>query len=816
MCIRIQCLLCLVVLNALVSSHLQAQINNQLLTQVWKAQWITGPGKPAGMWSFNSDPSLRSYGVYKFRKTFSLQELPSKFIIHVSADNRYKLFVNGQLVSLGPTRGDLYHWNFETVDLAGYLTIGQNTLAAVVWNDGLSKPEAQISFMTGFILQGDDAVEQVVNTGANWKVAQDLSYEPLRPRVHGYYVAGPGELIHMQKHLKGWEKPDYNDQNWQPARTLFPGLTKQASVNATGWMLVPSPLPPMEMSMQRLASLRQASGVNAPPAFPRNKASLTVPAKSTATLILDQGYLTNAYPTLIFSKGKGAGISLSYAESMFIHRGEDLTQSWMPRLSKGHRDEVQGKIFVGKKDSLISDGSLDQQFTSLWWRTYRYIQLVVRTGVEPLVIEDIYSTFTGYPFKQNAQFISGSEEHQTIMDIGWRTARLCAFETYMDCPYYEQLQYIGDARIQALVSYYNSGDDRLARHGLDLMDYSRLAEGITLSRYPTDLKQEIPTFSLWWIQMLHDYWMYRPDADFVRNKLPGSRQVLAWFQQYQQVDGRLKFVPYWNFTDWVDKTEPEKRWEMGMAPRSASGYSSVLDLTLMWTYQLAAELEENLGYAELAADYRSKAAQLKSALIQHYWDDAKQLFADTEEKKTYCQHANTLAILSGLTFGAQTQQLAEKLMTEKQLAPASIYFRYYMHLALVKAGLGNDYLSWLDTWRENIKMGLTTWAEISEIDLARSDCHAWGSSPNIEFLRVVAGIDSGAPGFKEVIIEPHLGLLTDVKAEMPHPDGQIQVHYRQTDQQWTVSIVLPQSTGGLFRWKGKVIPLTGGLNEFKL
>jgi Na+/phosphate symporter len=55
----------------------------------------------------------------------------------------------------------------------------------------------------------------------------------------------------------------------------------------------------------------------------------------------------------------------------------------------------------------------------------------------------------------------------------------------MDCPYYEQLQYIGDARIQALVSYFNAGDDRLARNALNQMEHSRMAEGITLSRHPS-------------------------------------------------------------------------------------------------------------------------------------------------------------------------------------------------------------------------------------------------------------------------------------------------------------------------------------------
>ena len=108
----------------------------------------------------------------------------------------------------------------------------------------------------------------------------------------------------------------------------------------------------------------------------------------------------------------------------------------------------------------------------------------------------------------------------------------------MDCPYYEQLQYFGDTRIQALVTMYNSSDDRLVRSAIIQGDRSRIAEGITMSRYPTASTQIIPPFSLWWIGMVNDYWMYRGDEDFVKTMLPGTREVLTFFNRYQ-TQGRV-------------------------------------------------------------------------------------------------------------------------------------------------------------------------------------------------------------------------------------------------------------------------------------
>jgi len=788
------------------------QISPELLQKQWKAQWITGPGVAINRFNATSDLTLRDYGVFKFRKTIELKDKPASFVVHVSADNRYKLFVNGKQVSQGPARGDLYFWNFETIDIASYLATGSNTISAVVWNDGRNKPEAQITYLTAFILQGNSDAEEIINTNDSWKTVKDESYQPLPVRVPGYYVAGPAELIDMNKHVKGWNKPDYDDSKWVKARVIGPAVTKQTAVNSTGWMLVPSPIPQMEMTMQRLSAVRKTDGVQVPAGFPSAKTKVTIPPNSKATILLDQGFLTNAYPTVMFSGGQNASMSMAYAEGLYIGKSEQLTGFRVPTLPKGNRNEVEGKLFIGKADSVVSDGTMNQEYTPLWWRTYRYLQLTVYTKNEPLVIEDLYGTFTGYPFVQNAKLQTQNPEMGKMLDVGWRTARLCAFETYMDCPYYEQLQYIGDARIQALVSLYNAGDDRLVRNALTLMDHSRIAEGITLSRYPTDLHQEIPTFSLWWIAMLHDYYMYRPDSLFIKDKLPGARQVLSFFERYQQDDGSLKNAPYWEFTDWASG----KGWNFGMAPKGKNGESAVLDMTLLWTYRLASELENRLGLKDLARLYASRADKLRQTTQRKYWNAGRGLYADTEDKDLFSQHANSLAILSGVVSGVNATTLANKMLTDTTLVQASIYFKYYLHQALVKAGLGNDYLKWLDKWRENIAMGLTTWAETSDVSTTRSDCHAWGSSPNIEFFRTVLGIDSDAPGFSKIKINPHLGAIGEISGEMPHPNGKIAVKYKLQKGALQADINLPQNIAGTFVWKDKNYPLKAGKNTLKL
>lgn len=113
-------------------------------------------------------------------------------------------------------------------------------------------------------------------------------------------------------------------------------------------------------------------------------------------------------------------------------------------------------------------------------------------------------------------------------------------------------------------------------------------------------------------------------------------------------------------------------------------------------------------------------------------------------------------------------------------------------------------------------MGLTTWAEISDLPNSRSDCHAWGASPNIEFFRTVLGIDTRAPGFASVKIEPHLGGMKTASGGIPHPNGKLSVAYKLEGSKWNINILLPAKTSGAFVWKGKTYLLKTGNNSFKI
>ncbi len=174
----------------------------------WNAFWI----KPAD--GLGSD-----FGVHLFRKSIELTAKPKQFVVHVSGDQRYELFVNGKRASAGPARRDLFHWKYETVDLAPFLQPGKNVLAARIWNFGQFTGLGEMSTgVSAFILQGDTEMEEIANTNDSWKWLENKAWKPIQitfDMVPEYYVVGPGEQIDASLYPWNWESTSFNDENWK-------------------------------------------------------------------------------------------------------------------------------------------------------------------------------------------------------------------------------------------------------------------------------------------------------------------------------------------------------------------------------------------------------------------------------------------------------------------------------------------------------------------------------------------------------------------------------------------------------------------------
>ncbi|MFT4114720.1 alpha-L-rhamnosidase C-terminal domain-containing protein [Silvibacterium sp.] len=803
-------LLAMVILGAAASAagaETPKPLDARLVAAHWPAQWIVCPGAP-----------VRDPGVYAFRKEIKLDAVPAHYWVHVSADNRFLLHVNGRYAAEGPARGDLLHWRFETVDLAPMLHTGNNVIAALVWNFGRDAPVAQMSDRTGFLMQGDTAAEDAVNTGTEWRVHEERGRSSMAHNgAQGYYAAGPAEKIDGRVLDWNWDQSvdaapaSAGASAWLQAQTIGHAATREAQDAPTHWELTQDELPPMEHRLTDAGEVVHAEGsVSSAKAFPGPVEAVEIPANSHVTLLLDHRVLQTAYPELITSGGRDADIRMIYAEALYDAEG-----------NKGDRNEIAGRRISGITDEFISDGGEHRSYSPLWWRTWRYLQLEITTKDQPLHLDTLRAWFTAYPFEERAKVDGDVPQLDAIFATGWRTARLCAHETYMDAPYWEQLQYVGDTRIQALISYAMSGDSRLARQAIGNIDDSRTPEGITGSRYPSGLPQFIPPFSLLWVGMVHDYWMYVNDEVLVRQTVPHTRTVMDWFAARVRPDGLLGKLPWWEFGDWTSG------YGYGTPPQDTDGGSTFLTLQFVAALEEARELELKFGSAERAAQYQTMIDRAREAVNRESLDAASGLYADTPAKKSFSTQANVLAVLTDTAPKAAQAEIIRRVLTSQEknattldgrtvppMSQMSFYFRFYLSRAMVHAGVGDLYLEQLGPWRQMLKLGLSTWAEMPEP--TRSDCHAWSAAPNYDLLTVVAGIAPGAPGFRSVRIEPHLGSLTHFEAAMPHGEGEIRVAYVRQGSAWTAKVTLPAGLDGTFVWKGQERALHAGTQELSL
>ncbi len=380
----------------------------------------------------------------------------------------------------------------------------------------------------------------------------------------------------------------------------------------------------------------------------------------------------------------------------------------------------------------------------------------------PLTLHSLRHTFTAYPFRDLATFESSDPLHAGIWDICWRTARLCAHETYEDCPYYEQLQYGGDTQVQAMISYTVAGDASLARQWLYQYDWSRTSEGLTRSRYPSRVPQTIPFWSLHWVMAIRDYWQYTGDRRALHDLLPGARAVLDYFDRRVTDEGLVGKLSGWQCADWCPQWTRDLD-GVGVPPGTMVGRSAFVSLMTAVALDQAAELADAAGAD--AAELRRRSAALKQAVHQLFYDRERGLYRDTPDGPLASAYTNVWAVLADMPCDASA--LCEKIVGDPSLCRLTMFSTYFAYRALAKAGRYDLAPRLLAPWRSMLDWGLSTCPETPDFARTRSDCHAWSAGPLVEFCREVLGVQPAAPGYARIRIAPHPAGLRFARGRVP-------------------------------------------------
>ena len=772
----------------------------------WPAAWVSHPE-----WNHQT-------AVIAFRRRFTL-DAPATVRIHVTADQRYVLFLDGKRLGRGPERSDGAHWMYETYDLD--LPAGKHALLARTWWLEEEEPTAyaQISFRHGFFLmaEGEEHGKLLSTAVAEWECRMLPGYSFTPPRSPGAFQV-TGAKMHLKGSEADWAAEAGEGEGWVPAARVAKAAVASLAWEASPWwVLRPAMLPPMLEEERRVGVARHVEEVATEDTRPiaidpakhispeaeawnallKGGGAVTVPVNAIRRVIVDLDDYYCAFPRLTTSGGAGSLVRIQWAEALFEKPDGG---------AKGNRDEINGKHFLGIGDAFEPDGGAKRLFEPHWWEAGRYVELFIRTAGEALTIESFALLEEHYPYAFESQFESSDARLAEVIPIALRTLQMCSHETYMDCPYYEQLMYVGDTRLEVLVTYATCRDDLLPKKAITLFDWSRSPRGLTSARYPTRITQVIPPFSMWWVAMVHDHMMWRDDRAFVLERLPGVRAVLEAFHAQINAEGLLESPAGWNFQDWVPG------WMSGMPPGAHMGISGSLNFHLAMILRMAAELEDFAAEPELAARDRRTADRLAAAADAAFWDERRGLYADDPARERFSEHAQCLALLGGSVPEDRRARLVDHLFNEAELARTTIYFSHYLFEACRLAGRMEPLFARLATWFDLKPQGFKTTFEMPEP--SRSDCHAWGAHPVFHYFATILGIRPAAPGFKAVRIEPQLGPLAFARGTLVHPGGAINADIRANGGRLSGEIELPEGIEGELRVNGATIPLRSGRQGF--
>ena len=789
--------------------HTRGDTNVRPQQPIDSAGWLWHPEQDWGDTPFVGEPKS-----YRFRRRFTSDGSVLK--MDVSADNRFTLFVDGERIGRGPDRGSVENWTYHSYEVT--LPAGEHVMEAVCWTHWGQGPSAQITYRGGFVLKAEGSYDRQLTTGgkAQWEVGRLVGTKLVYAGIGGgcgLNVDSTGCGILYEQPSVWTNAVVVRGPAGDPSPHVFGGRT-------SGWMLFPTQLKPQlerriapgafVCAMDKVsteADLYDAAGEGHPQvvkfnALLRNGAKSVVPANTRVSLVWDLGDYYAAYPHLRVSGGRGATVVWGWAESLYTPKGQ-----------KGDRAAYLGKRFVGAKDTFRADGRADAVFSTQWWRCGRWCELKVETKDEPLVFEELALDETRYDLEPEGAFACDDASLGPIQKICTRVMQMCAHETLFDGPFYEQLMYPGDTRIQLLTLSALARDDRMIRRAIEFYSLAQRDDGMIPMSWPSQYAQESATYTQCWLLMLGDYALYHDDTAWLRAQLPAMRKAMTAFSNMTGADGLVANLPGWNFMDWV------ARWPKGTCPSALPGDEPAALANLFWALCLesAAATERALGDEAMARYWEAKLPPLRAAIRAKFWDAGRGLLADTAKHDEFSEHAQCLGILSGVLTGGEAKRAFEAMVaeTDPKFARCTVYFSHYLFAAYFRMGRGDLFLKRLDLWREYVKMGLSTTLECPESDavVSRSDCHAWGSHPLYWMQAGLAGVKPAAPAFARVAVEPNPGALAFVKAKVPHPQGFVEVDLAFKGGHATGSVDTPVS--GAFAFGGVKVELKPGHNEIR-
>jgi len=646
-----------------------------------------------------------------FRKKVTIKEKPDKVFLDISADDFYKLYINGKYVTQGPAQSYPFYYYYNRVDVTDYLTAGENVIAVHVYYQGLidrafnsgDYRQGMIAELIGINGQDYDvknpilAGQQLIDD--NWRFTR--TYEYGTSGIIGYRTQYT-EYIDNRLKLNNWKELAFDDSEWQLA----------AKKHDMDYQLV----------------LQRTKNVVIEKRYP------------VEVQELKDGYLMDFGENLtgtFYMKAKGPA-----GAEVLIMLGEELTEEGLVRSRMRCSTVYEDGLILAEGENEL------EQYD---YKCFRYVQLryvqqgsLVRhmeaqnpnldfpeqtedVSVKP-ELYDFRVDFRHYPFDDRRQpCISEDELIQRIWRIGKNAARLCTQEQFMDCPHREKGQYLGDLVTTGHTYCVLTGDTEFLRKALvDFANSTRICKGM-MGVAPGNLMQEIADSSLEYTYVLLLYYHLSRDKEFLREMLPVAEGIESYFDNFRNSNGLIESVKTKNnIVDWPKNLRDDYDFDINTIT-PGDGCHNVINALYYGTKLCIEKIKDILGIP-----YENQTMALKRSFIDVFYKEETGLFVDSPISTHSAMHSNIYPLFFGMA--PEGNKIAESF--RERGFKCNVGLAYYVLYGLLRAGekelayemiINKSEQSWYNMLKEGATTGFEAWGKDQKWNT--SLCHGWSGSP---------------------------------------------------------------------------------------
>lgn len=698
--------------------------------------------------------------------TFELESVPASAPARLACIGRATWFVNGHEVGRGPVRSNPRRMRWDDEDVAGLLRPGTNLVAVLATAD-VDATAWSMPLPDGIDLR-NGAIAFEIHCGGRTVVASDRTW---RGTILGGWSATHSasllkrgdELVDLRSLPEGWNRDAVATETWPTVR-------------------------------ERRAMVLGASGRANPPSFPVGPISGRPVSRPTPRRVVLEPHDS-------------------------VHRAPRITVGTVVvdvEGPSGARVEIKGA------ERLRPDGSPRHEAydTSLFVTTdgtRRTLESVDLFGVHAfsvhadpgVVVHSVAIDERLHPVVGDLRFACSDPRLEEIFAIGRRTVSICSLDSYVDCPTREQRAWTGDSVVHQMVDFTANRDWTMAEWH-PVLAASPRADGMLPMAVAGEIEHTdisiVPDWALHWIRSVHNLFRYTGDRERVAALLPVVEGVLRWFDERSDADGVPVDLPGWVLVDWS-------------AVHSDGANSTIAGLfgRALLDY---VEMSEWLGDSGRVAWARGRHERLVRG-FEKFWDARRGAYVDQvvgrEQRPMLTQHGQAAAVVGRLAPVDRWPRLVEVMTDERRLVHAAFaradgpsdpgtetdlggvymyqghpdpwwdvenqvvraqpFFRYVVHDAIVDAGSGDRLPDLLLDWRHLLDRCPTSFGETW---YGGTTCHGWSSTPTRDLVQHVLGVRPGEPGTDTIDVEPHLGRLEWIEADVPTRRGVLRVHVDRT------------------------------------